>query len=97
MTITQQHNGSLHVTHIDDTGNYHSKVYYDYTCDEAIACFFEYLKDEGMPKSEIKELHEDHEFWEFVNFKYTSDELHEYIDAADDSGFVTCNFKGEVI
>jgi hypothetical protein len=70
MTITKQHNGSLHVTHLSDKGEYHSKVYYDYTVNEAIACFFEFLKDEGTPKEELKELRQDHEFWEFINFKY---------------------------
>jgi len=30
---------------------------------------------------------------EFVGFN----ERHEYIDAEDDSGFVTCNEKGEII
>lgn len=91
MTITRQHNGSLHITHIDDAGNYYSKVYYGYEWNEACDCFLQYLENEGISQEELQDEREG-EFWEFVGF-----ERHEYIDAEDDSGFVTCNEKGEII
>lgn len=68
MTITKQHNGSIHITHLDDNDVYHSKVYYGYSRKEAVEAFQEYLLEQ---------------------------EVHEYIDAKNDTGFVTCNGKGQ--